>query len=147
VLDADALSLDPQRVEFVGYAEPRPAAPAMQAVAPAVTSDADQAVPPTGTITDIGRRPPGARPIDPDAPRRPLPPPPDAASAATDPAAGLAPAAAGADVWNLVTVPPSAAPAASGRGSRTATLFLSLLVALVIVALVIGFLYMFTELI
>jgi hypothetical protein len=150
VLGADAPELDPRRVEFVGYAEPRPALASPPIDAPDAPAAMDPTVgqpvaqPPTGSILDLGRRPPGARPIDPDAPKRVLPPPPVQGAAAVGATAGLAAQGAApgsADVWNLVTVPPAPAPAA--RGSRAGTALLSMLVALVILALVAGFLYMF----
>jgi len=146
---ADPLDLDPGRVEFIGYVDP--AAAAAPATGDAVASR--PFVPPSGSIVDVGRRPPGARPVAPTT--RP------AAGSATASTAGAVtatpaastpvtstPGATGGDLWDLVTAPAttSAAPAPKAKGSsRLATLMLTLAVVLVILAIVAGFLYMFTD--
>ena len=136
--DGSPVDLDPERVEFIGYADAATEAPAAAGAARPI-------IPPTGSILDVGRRPPGAKPVDP-------------ATLGTRSATsgGLTaresvpamPGATGGDLWDLVTAPtPAAVPeAAPGRASRAVTILLSLLVALVIVALVVGFLYSFTGL-
>jgi hypothetical protein len=114
-------------------------------VAPVPASPAaaeELAPPPTrqASIAELGRRPGSLR---------------DASSSAADPASSTAPVAStsaqASDLWRLVTEPdagPSMAAAAEAapRRSRMTTVFLMVLVALVIVALVAGFLVMFTNL-
>ncbi|MFN8619921.1 MAG: hypothetical protein U0869_04110 [Chloroflexota bacterium] len=68
------VDLDPGRIELIGYAEPAasspgPAAPPLPdpvtaAATPAAATNPPPVIP-SGTIADIGRRPPGARPVDP----------------------------------------------------------------------------------
>ena len=132
------VDLDPRRVEFIGYTAIAPgAAPADGASRPIP--------PPTGSILDVGRRPPGAKPVDPSTlgTRSAT----AGAALANEPLAST-PGATGADLWDLVTAPtpPPFPTNAPGRGSRAVTVLLSVLVAFVILALVVGFLYSFTGL-
>ena len=78
-----------------------------------------------------------------------------ALTAAATPATALAPAEStstqASDLWRLVTDPDAvtstvAAAEPTPRGSRMTTAFLTVLVALVVIALVAGFLVMFTNL-
>jgi Meckel syndrome type 1 protein len=155
-------AVDLSGVEFLGYQD-EPATPSASVppvVAAAVIADATAPIiapapgaptsePPRRSITDIGRRPPGARPVAaPPTQAMPTPvssgertPPPDPAAAS-----GVTPAATGGDLWDLVTGPSAASPSptpAPGKASRVTTFLLTLLVVLVIVALVVGFFWAF----
>ncbi len=103
--------------------------------------------PPRGSIRDIGRRPPGAPAAAAGAAS--LAAAGDERVPAPDPTAatGARMSATGGDLWDLVTASPETSPAPGPRPvSRLATVLLTLLVVFVIGALVLGFLWSFTDL-
>jgi hypothetical protein len=156
--------VDLSGVEFLGYQDDVALPPSSlpPVVAPAVAAqDVPIPAPAPGvpasdpyrrSIAEIGRRPPGARPVTGAPAPVPTPvssgertPPPDPAAAS-----GATATATGADLWDLVTAPGTPAPApvpAPKKASRVTTVLLTVLVVLVILALVLGFLWSFTDLI
>jgi hypothetical protein len=158
--------IEPPPIEFVGYTDtlapaPKPAedrvslAASPRAPEPpgvpephfAPASEPRSAETPTGRITDVARRPPGATPAPSAGQTRSVPAQTASVMGPSLAASRAAASGGGTDVWNVVTATPTAgAIPVAGRASRFATAALTLLVAVVILFLVVGFVVMFTSL-